>query len=145
MILLAQLIRANVHKCPSLCLGWIKAILSIIGVPLTIWRYTYLLPYTAQSSPITRISITRRAGEKKWHNFFFPSGEIFFHSEILAILDLQKILQVTSAASSILHCKSSHSWHPSTLLFQLYCRWGLLCCSYSSYVVIFFFTIKCSN
>lgn len=55
---------AHQSKCPQmpLCLDWIKAIASIIEVPLTIWSYTPLLPCIAQPFPITQVSITCRAG-----------------------------------------------------------------------------------
>lgn len=113
MIVLAQLLRANVHKCPSLCLDWIKAIVSIIGVPLTIWTYTHLLPYIAQSFPVSRVGVTCRRGN--WDDFFCPSDKIF-HSN-------------TGNSGFTENCEIHICcWqYPSLqwLLFQLYCRLGL--------------------
>lgn len=126
------------HKSPSLCLGWIKAIVSIIGVSLTTWSYTDLLPNTAQSFLITRASITYRAEEKTgtilclhWKRFFTQKYWHFqFYRELCKSNPLlAEAFTAMGSRADILAC----------CCFSPAADGGLLCCSYSRHAVIFFF------
>lgn len=120
--------------CTNVLLPGLRTV-SIIAVPLTIWNYTYLYPYTAQSSPITRVSVTCRA-EEKTETIFSLHQIRFFSLKYWQFHIYRKLWKSDPLLAESFTAMDLSADSPVRYCFSPNADGGLLCGSHCGHILI---------